>query len=188
MSRTYKPKSQTTLGDFFTHNDKYKYNPYSKQTKRNNNTIRNNNLAYNNTNKTKNPTQTPLRRYQTTNTGSYGTKIQAHPSTHTRIIFMNVNGIETNSSDKIKEIADYMNTHQIHICCLAETNIHWKNNQIFSNILKRFRAAMNDRKAYLTTSDTNVSWSRTYKPGGTATITTQLISDQTTSRFYDNPY
>ena len=81
-----------------------------------------------------------------------------------------------------------MTNNHIHICGLAETNIHWQNNQIYSNVLKRFRVALKDSKAYINTSDTNVKWLRKYKPGETATITKQVISDQTTSRFYDNPY
>lgn len=81
-----------------------------------------------------------------------------------------------------------MTTNHIYVRRLAEINIHWQNNHIYSNVLIRFRVALKDSKVYINTSDTNVKWSRKYKPGGTATITNQLISDKTTSRFYDNPY
>ena len=54
----------------------------------------------------------------------------------TRIMFNNINGINTQNQDKIQEITRYMKMHDIDVIGLAEKNTHWNNGNVYKSSLK----------------------------------------------------
>ena len=81
-----------------------------------------------------------------------------------------------------------MRQHEVDILGLAETNTNWRNGNIYKFILHRIRKGLQDKKAFLYTSDSNIEWTTNYKQGGTAVITTSSITAQTTMKQNDHPY
>ena len=173
-------KKSNTLEEYFPKDFFQAYNPYTsiKKQKKSKKII--------STTKTK---QTKIHtRYTTQQLGQYGNILTPHKTSPTRILYMNVNGICTIENDKTKEITCFMNKYNINICGLSETNVHWNNNTYYRTEINKIRQYLNDSKAYLNTSDTDIPWTQRYKPGGTATISKKIISDQTTHRYNDRPY
>ena len=67
---------------------------------------------------------------------------------------------------------------------LAETNTHWKNKRATD----KFRNTISKewKGASVTTSETNLPWHSSYKPGGTAIIADSLIRSRKTKSGEDN--
>ena len=105
----------------------------------------------------------------------------------TRIMYGNINGINVSNQDKIREITEYMKTHEVDMIGMSETNTHWNNGNVYKGNLNKIRRELNDKKATLHTSDTLVEWSGKYKPGGTAIIVKSQISSQIIRKSNDNP-
>ena len=105
-----------------------------------------------------------------------------------RICYINVNGLITVDSDRLCEITKYMLEHNIDIFGISETNLNTSNINTYQKICKNIRTHLNDKKATITTSNTTSKHKQLYQPGGTAIITKQIISAQTTMREYDKPY
>ena len=59
----------------------------------------------------------------------------------TRIMFNNINGINTQNQDKIQEITRYMKMHDIDVIGLAEKNTHWNNGNVYKSSLKKYEMA-----------------------------------------------
>ena len=75
----------------------------------------------------------------------------------TRIMFSNTNGLLTHHQEKITEITTYMKVHDIDIMGMAETNTHWNNGNVYKAMINKVRKGLDDQKAFLHTSDTQVS-------------------------------
>ena len=97
-------------------------------------------------------------------------------------MYGNIHGINIKQQDRIKEITSYMNTHEIDIMVLTDTNTHWNNGNVYKGTLNKIRRELKEKKAMLYTSDTLVDWKGKYKPGGTAIITKSQISSQITQK------
>ena len=67
---------------------------------------------------------------------------------------------------------------------LAETNTHWKNKRATD----KFRNTISKewKGASVTTSETNLPWHSSYKPGGTAILADSLIRSRKTKSGEDN--
>ena len=157
------------------------YNPYAKTSKR----IHSNNKKTNNVKPLK---QTKIA-CDFNDTNNLNTDITLEPKleTMTRILYSNVNGIYTIHNNKLKEITDFMLTHQVDIMGMSETNTHWNDGNIYRETLTKIRHGLNDSKTYLYASDAKIPWKERYKPGGTASIISSTVNAQMVHKSNDYP-
>ena len=80
-------------------------------------------------------------------------------------MFNNSNGITTHNQDKITEITTFIHKHNINILGMAETNTHWNNGNVYKSSLTKVRKGIQETKAFLHTSGTNIAWKSNYKQG-----------------------
>ena len=85
------------------------------------------------------------------------------------------------------EVLDYMSQNNIDIFGLAETNIHWNNGETYKKQQRKLRKLTNDPKAQLITSDTNIPWTRHFKPGGTALLINSKVASHVSHKDSDYP-
>ena len=69
---------------------------------------------------------------------------------------MNINSITTQPHDTIRELTAHMKEYQTDIFGLAETNRHWNNGEVYKGTKNRIQKYLNDNRAQLYTSDTDV--------------------------------
>ena len=91
----------------------------------------------------------------------------------TRILYQSTGSLGlTGSSRPLEEIYDFMSTWNVDICCLVETNTHWKHRRAkgkLLNVLNKF-----GKRQKIQTSETVTIWPSIYKPGGTVMISSQV--------------
>ena len=100
---------------------------------------------------------------------------------------MNLNGLYTSTEDRMLEVSQHIQEQQIDIFGLAETNIHWNNRAIYKYQQKKLRTLTNDPKAQIITSDTNIPWTRKFKPGGTALLINSKVASHVLNKETDYP-
>ena len=100
-----------------------------------------------------------------------GDPLTEKPPNTFRIFSQNINGISPNNKfNKWKEILQSTVTHEIDFLSLSETNIEWRHTHVNNHIpqiTKRFF-----RHSRLLTTTSSVKFERIFKPGGTASLTT----------------
>ena len=74
------------------------------------------------------------------------------------------------------EISAQMIEHEIEIFGITEANTHWNNDNIFRMVLQQIKKR-NNNKVHLYASDASITWSKLYKPGGTAIMTKGKITN-----------
>ena len=103
----------------------------------------------------------------------------------TRILFINTNGLDLGTdAHSLNELCSNGKYQQYNILMLAETNTHWKNKRAtykFRNTISKEWKGVS-----VTTSETNLPWHSSYKPGGTAIIADSLIRSRKTKSDEDN--
>ena len=87
-----------------------------------------------------------------------------------RIEYINTNGIKTKKSDRFKEILHYIKQNKCDIFGITETNINWKNGEIYRSLMKEAKRYTESSQTKIIRSDCTISWEGKYKPGGTVTI------------------
>ena len=95
----------------------------------------------------------------------------------TRILYQNTCSLGlTGSAHSLEEICDFMSTWNVDICCLVETNTHWKHRRTkgkLLNVLNKF-----GKRQKIQTSETVTTWPSIYKPGGTMMISSPSLASR----------
>ena len=65
--------------------------------------------------------------------------------------------------------------------------MHWNNKNKYKTQQKKLRTLTRDPKAQIITSDTSIPWTRSFKPGGTATLINGKVSSHVTHKENDYP-
>ena len=73
----------------------------------------------------------------------------------------------------LENTSDGINSFEIDIACLAETNTHWKYSRDASTLRKTSKRHW--KHSHFITSKTDLTWKALYKPDGTAIITQQSL-------------
>ena len=67
---------------------------------------------------------------------TFGDQICENPGDSTRILYQNTGSLGlTGSAHPLEEICDFMLTWKVDICCLVETNTHWKHRRTKRKVL-----------------------------------------------------
>ena len=90
-----------------------------------------------------------------------------------RMGYINANGIKTHNSNRYKEILQYIQFHKCDIFGITETNINWKNKEIYRRLMKEAKYHTKYPNTTIIPSDAAVEWDQQYNPGGTGTIVTE---------------
>ena len=109
------------------------------------------------------------------------------PYNSLKLGFLNVNGLYTSNEDRMLEVLDFISQNNIDIFGLAETNLNWNNGETYKKQQRKLRRLTNDPKAQLITSDTNIPWTRQFKPGGTALIINSKVASHVSNKDSDYP-
>ena len=105
--------------------------------------------------------------------------------TSIRMGYINANGIKTHNSNRYKEILQYIQFHKCDIFGITETNINWKNKEIYRRLMKEAKYYTKDPNRTIIPSDAAVEWDQQYKPGGTVTIVTGKCATMIASKESD---
>ena len=107
---------------------------------------------------------------------------------HTRIAYINANGIITRDTNRFNDIATYMAQHQIDIFGISETNVNTHHTNIYRTLHQTLKSTLKQKNTMITASHTNLPWKQQYKPGGVMILTNNHLTANTTSRQTDQPY
>ena len=136
---------------------------------------------YNNSIQTPLNTQTKLKenRYK-------GDKLTKLDQNHTRLFYLNINGIDTGNGDhSLLQLCHNLQEEGVDVISLTETNVHWKRQHVTSNFKRIVQETWPEDKIGICTSESNISWNSDYKPGGTAMISLNKVTSATINKGED---
>ena len=135
----------------------------------------------------KNSIQTPFNIQNTLNVNRYkGDILTKLGLNHTRLFYININGIDNGNGDHfLLQLCQHLQEVGVVIISLTETNVHWKRPHATSNFKKILQDTWPEDSIGTCTSESNISWSSDYKPGGTVMISLTKITSATINKGED---